>query len=110
MSEELEAKVLLLIEKEEKKKEADKISYAINKEYNLLYDSVMALLTAGHTLPIDSSVYAQIVEKPRDRVNSKEVLQWIKTNYRRLAKSISELEQASREKLVQKLDYGYKEK
>ncbi len=110
MSKELEQRVEELILKETVKKEVAKQSYAANKEYDRLYQDVLAMVKSGHTVPSTSAFHVELVTKESGRVSDKYVLEQFVEKHPQYAKTVQDLRAESKKQPVEKLEYGVRER
>lgn len=106
MSKQLETTVRKLLTQQRIKKRIDQTQYHVNKEFEKLYDSAIAMVRAGHVIPRGSSYFARILEQPRNYVNNATIVQRIEDNYSKLARVIEGYRNDCRKELVEKLKYG----
>ncbi|MBR9693096.1 hypothetical protein GOV07_04170 [Candidatus Woesearchaeota archaeon] len=106
MSQELEARVEALIGLEGEKKGTSKVQYQARKAFEKEYDAVFSMVESGHTMPKDSSYFAEIAAEEAGRVNHKYALDCFVETHPQYANTIRKLQDESKTQEVRRLKYG----
>lgn len=106
MSKELEERVENLMRLEEEKKDAGRSERQARKAFDEEYQTVMAMVDSGHTLPAGSANFVEVVDGTNGRVNYKYVVDQFVEAHAQYRNTINGLIKESREQPVRKLTYG----
>ncbi len=110
MSKELGDAVEKLYNKEQIRKKAGSVAYAIKSEINDISNKVMAMIKSRHKIPKDSKYYAQIVrvEQGEHFGTYKKTIETFTREYPQYANAINNIFERHKKELKESLDYGLK--